>query len=151
MQINLYKTKSERIRIKKVLEDELVLNGSLRDQSSIITPTFALETNPIGYNYCYIPAFGRYYYIKNIVAVRKNLFQLQLKCDVLMTYQTEIYALQALIDREENTDTSYVDGDFVVDSRPLHEKIEFTSPFTEENYVLVALKGSATNGKNYNS
>lgn len=142
MEIKLYKTKSERIRIKKVLEDELALTGSLRDQSSIITPTFVLETNPIGYNYCCIPAFGRYYYIKNIVAVRKHLFQLQLKCDVLMTYQPEIYALQALIDREENPDTSYVDGDFIVDVRPIHEKIEFVSPFTEENYVLVALKGS---------
>ena len=142
MEIKLYKTKSERIRIKKVLENELNLNGSLRDQSSIITPVFVLETNPIGYNYCYIPAFGRYYYITNIVAIRKHLFQLQLKCDVLMTYQTEIYSLQALIDREENPDTSYVDGDFIIDARPLHEKLEFTSPFTEENYVLVALKGS---------
>lgn len=142
MEIKLYKTKSERIRIKKVLENELNLNGSLRDQSSIITPVFVLETNPIGYNYCYIPAFGRYYYITNIIAIRKHLFQLQLKCDVLMTYQTEIYSLQALIDREENPDTSYVDGDFIIDARPLHEKLEFTNPFTEENYVLVALKGS---------
>lgn len=142
MEIKLYKTKSERIRIKKVLENELNLNGSLRDQSSIITPVFVLETNPIGYNYCYIPAFGRYYYITNIIAIRKHLFQLQLKCDVLMTYQTEIYSLQALIDREENPDTSYVDGDFIIDARPLHEKLEFTNPFTEENYVLVSLKGS---------
>ena len=142
MEIKLYKTKSERIRIKKVLENELSLNGSLRNKSSIITPVFVLETNPIGYNYCYIPAFGRYYYITNIIAIRKNLFQLQLKCDVLMTYQTEIYSLQALIDREENPDTSYVDGDFIIDARPLHEKLEFTNPFTEENYVLVSLKGS---------
>lgn len=142
MEIKLYKTKSERIRIKKVLENELNLNGSLKDQSSIITPVFVLETNPIGYNYCYIPAFGRYYYITNIIAIRKHLFQLQLKCDVLMTYQTEIYSLQALIDREENPGTSYVDGDFIIDARPLHEKLKFTNPFTEENYVLVALKGS---------
>lgn len=142
MEIKLYKTKSERIRIRKVLENELTLNGNLRDQSSIITPVFVVETNPIGYNYCYIPAFGRYYYITNIVAIRKHLFQLQLKCDVLMTYKTEIYSLHALIDREENPNTSYVDGDFIIDARPLHEKLEFTSPFTEENYVLVALKGS---------
>lgn len=142
MEIKLYKTVSERVRIMKQLTDELVLNGSLRDQSSIITPTFALETNPIGYNYCYIPVFQRYYYIKNIVAVRKNLFQLQLKCDVLMTYKDEIYAMQALINKEETPATSYVNGDFVVDSRPIHEKIEFQNPFTEENYVLVALKGS---------
>lgn len=144
MEIKLYKTVSERVRIMKQITDELVLTGSLRDQSSIITPTFALEKNPIGYNYCYIPAFHRYYYIKNIVAVRKQLFQLQLKCDVLMSYKDEIYAMQALIDREETPDTSYVNGDFVVDSRPIHEKIEFQNPFTEENYVLVALKGSDT-------
>lgn len=142
MEIKLYKTVSERVRIVKQITDELVLNGSLRDQSSIIAPTFALETNPIGYNYAYIPAFHRYYYINNIVAVRKQLFQLQLKCDVLMSYKDEIYAMQALINREETPDNSYVDGTFVIDSRPIHEKIEFQNPFTEENYVLVAMKGS---------
>lgn len=144
MEIKLYKTVSERVRIVKQITDELVLTGSLRDQSSIITPTFALETNPIGYNYAYIPAFQRYYYIKNIVAVRKQLFQLQLKCDVLMSYKDEIYAMQALINREETPDTTYVDGNYIVDARRIHEKVTFENPFTEENYVLVALKGSGS-------
>lgn len=144
MEIKLYKTVSERVRIVKQITDELVLTGSLRDQSSIITPTFALETNPIGYNYSYIPAFQRYYYIKNIVAVRKQLFQLQLKCDVLMSYKDEIYAMQALINREETPDTTYVDGNYIVDARRIHEKVTFENPFTEENYVLVALKGSGS-------
>lgn len=142
MEIKLYKTVSERVRIAKQITDELVLTGSLRDQSSIIAPTFALETNPIGYNYAYIPAFHRYYYIKNIVAVRKQLFQLQLKCDVLMSYKDEIYAMQALINKEETPDTTYVDGNYIVDARRTHEKVAFENPFTEENYVLVALKGS---------
>lgn len=144
MEIKLYKTVSERVRIVKQITDELVLTGSLRDQSSIITPTFALETNPIGYNYAYIPAFQRYYYIKNIVAVRKQLFQLQLKCDVLMSYKDEIYAMQALINREETPDTTYVDGNYIVDARRIHEKVTFENPFTDENYVLVALKGSGS-------
>lgn len=144
MEIKLYKTVSERVRIVKQITDELVLTGSLRDQSSIITPTFALETNPIGYNYAYIPAFHRYYYIKNIVAVRKQLFQLQLKCDVLMSYKDEIYAMQALINKEETPDTTYVDGNYIVDARRIHEKVTFENPFTEENYVLVALKGSGS-------
>lgn len=144
MEIKLYKTVSERVRIVKQITDELVLTGSLRDQSSIITPTFALETNPIGYNYAYIPAFQRYYYIKNIVAVRKQLFQLQLKCDVLMSYKDEIYAMQALINREETPDTTYVDGNYIVDARRIHEKVTFENPFTEENYVLIALKGSGS-------
>ena len=141
MQLKLYKSLDEKNRIRKTLTGELVLNGALRDNSSVIKPTILIQTDPLDYNYAYIPEFGRYYYITNITAFRKNAWLIDLKCDVLMSYADDIYRLRALIDREETPSQQYVSGDFVLDARHNTEKIAFNNPFTEKNYILVTLKG----------
>lgn len=141
MQLKLYKSLDEKNRIRKTLTGELILNGALRDNSSVIKPTILIQTDPLDYNYAYIPEFGRYYYITNITAFRKNAWLIDLKCDVLMSYADDIYKLRALIDREETQSQQYVSGDFVLDARHNTEKIAFNNPFTEKNYILVTLKG----------
>ena len=141
MQLKLYKSLDEKNRIRKTLTEELILNGALRDKSSVIKPTILIQTDPLDYNYAYIPEFGRYYFINNVVAMRNKSFIIDLKCDVLMSYADEIYNLRALIDREETQSQQYVTGDFVIDARHNTEKISFTNPFTEKNYILVAMKG----------
>ena len=141
MQLKLYKSLDEKNRIRKTLTEELILNGALRDKSSVIKPTILIQTDPLDYNYAYIPEFGRYYFINNVVAMRNKSFIIDLKCDVLMSYADEIYNLRALIDREETQSQQYVTGDFVIDARHNTEKIVFTNPFTEKNYILVAMKG----------
>ena len=141
MQLKLYKSLDEKNRIRKTLTEELILNGALRDKSSVIKPTILIQTDPLDYNYAYIPEFGRYYFINNVVAMRNKSFVIDLKCDVLMSYADEIYNLRALIDREETQSQQYVTGDFVIDARHNTEKIAFTNPFTEKNYILVAMKG----------
>ena len=146
MQLKLYKSLDEKNRIRKTLTEELILNGALRDKSSVIKPTILIQTDPLDYNYAYIPEFGRYYFINNVVAMRNKSFIIDLKCDVLMSYADEIYNLRALIDREETQSQQYVTGDFVIDARHNTEKIAFTNPFTEKNYILVAMKGGVNNG-----
>ena len=141
MQLKLYKSLDEKNRIRKTLTEELILNGALRDKSSVIKPTILIQTDPLDYNYAYIPEFGRYYFINNVVAMRNKSFIIDLKCDVLMSYADEIYNLRALIDREETQSQQYVTGAFVIDARHNTEKIVFTNPFTEKNYILVAMKG----------
>ena len=141
MQLKLYKSLDEKNRIRKTLTEVLMLNGGLRDNASVIKPTILMQTDPLDYNYAYIPEFGRYYFINNVVAMRNKAFIIDLKCDVLMSYADEIYNLRALIDREETQSQQYVTGDFVIDARHNTEKIAFTNPFTEKNYILVAMKG----------
>lgn len=143
MQLKLYKSLDEKNRIRKTLTGELILNGALRDKSSVIKPTILIQTDPLDYNYAYIPEFGRYYFINNVVAMRNKSFIIDLKCDVLMSYADDIYRLRALIDREETQSQQYVTDDFVIDARHNTEKIAFTNPFTEKNYILVAMKGGS--------
>ena len=68
MKVILYKTVSEKNRITKVLTDEVTLNGALRDASSVVSPSILVQQEVIGYNYAYIPEFGRHYFINNITS-----------------------------------------------------------------------------------
>ena len=99
MDINLYSTGSERERIVKTLSLVAELEGALRGESSVISPSFLIECeNPSAANYCYIPDFGRYYYITNMISVRTGIWRIDCSVDVLMSYQSEILAMPVIVD-----------------------------------------------------
>ena len=80
---------------------------TLKDASSIFFPVIKLNrgaaTNAApAFNYCYIPDFGRYYFITDW-SWDLGLWDASLKCDVLGSYRTQIgnenlYALRAAAD-----------------------------------------------------
>lgn len=53
-------------------------------------------------NYCKIPEFNRYYFITDITSVRRNIWQIELQVDVLMSYKDDFLKLNAFISRNEN-------------------------------------------------
>lgn len=63
----------------------------LKQPTSIINPTLELSAADItSYNYAYIAAFGRYYFMKDITSVANNLWQITLEVDPMATYKTQI-------------------------------------------------------------
>ena len=103
--ISLFKTASENNRVVKTLTDEKQLSGELRNQTSVLNPTIRIESaDNIGvYNYCYIPEFGRYYYIIDIVSVRTNCWNISMRCDVLMSYKDEIQNFNVILNNTQKT------------------------------------------------
>lgn len=79
--------------------DISMVNGMLRDASEFITPSFTMVTDPTGMNYCYIPAFERYYYITSITVVRTGLWAIECRVDVLKTYEGSILQCDIMVTR----------------------------------------------------
>lgn len=106
--ISLFKTASENNRVVKDLTDEKQLSGELRNQTSVLNPKIRIESaeNIAGYNYCYIPEFGRYYYIVDITSVRTRVWEVSMRCDVLMSYKDEIKGLNAILNNTQDTGLS---------------------------------------------
>lgn len=104
MNITFYKNTSEPNTINKTLSGALSLTGALRDESSVYSPNFRVCSNSdlTQYNYCYIPQFGRYYYISEIVIERTGIWNIALRCDVLESFKNSILNLEATIQRQEN-------------------------------------------------
>lgn len=142
MNILLYKTTNANNDLNKTISDKVELVGALRDASSIIAPSILIQSNPIGYNYAYIPEFGRYYYIKNITAFRKGVYIVDLKCDVLMSFKDEILEMSGIVSRL-TTGSPYVQRDVLCKVTETHKRIDFpATPFTRNGtYILIAKGG----------
>lgn len=114
MDIKLYHNSSPNNKVNKSLSSETVLSGSLRDESRVINPEVLIESStPLSFNYVYIPSFHRYYYIRDIVAYRTNLWLLKLDVDVLMSYKEDILDLNCII-----SDTEEYKGDDYLSTSP---------------------------------
>ena len=146
MEIKLYKTSSPRKKLVKDLTDGITLTGTLRGQSSIMSPSLQIQDIAvIGYNYCYIPDFGRWYYINGIDALRSNLYELSLGIDVLMTYAAQIRNNYAIVDKVESLGAAYNyinDGSWVNTNRMNESIINFPTGFNDSGeFILITAGG----------
>jgi hypothetical protein len=102
--MKLYRNSSEQNRVdkSKYLESAGVLNGILRDECDMINPVIVIEYHKVpDFNYIYIPAFKRYYFLTKFEFVRKNAYRLFLHVDVLMSYKDGVKKLECLVLRNE--------------------------------------------------
>lgn len=140
MQVLLYSNKSENNKIGKDISLLNTLEGTIREQTSIINPTIEMNANDVPLcNYAYIPSFGRYYFITNIESVRKNLWAITMKCDVLETYKQQIWNNEGVVGRQENLYNLYLRDDmlkFSSETFTLYKKFP-NSHFDSDNFLLL--------------
>ena len=124
--IQFYYNSSEDNRVDKTnyLRQAFECYGNLRDSSSIINPTLLIENKGvITANYCYIPNFGRYYYIDDIISVRTNMWELSLRVDALMSFKEKILELDCKINRQEFNYNNYlVDSERLIENGLIYKK-----------------------------
>lgn len=64
------------------------VTGTLRHGCDVLRPQIFLEQDVRGYNYCYIPDFGRYYWVKEYPDVMTNSNWIALEVDPLTSWWT---------------------------------------------------------------
>lgn len=142
MNIYFYSTKSENNRLEKVLENETLLSGTMKNAIDLINPVLQVCTNLMQFNYCYIPSLSRYYFIEKVEITRTHLYTLYLKIDVLQTYKEQIKNLKVVLSGSKSNPyyKNYIDG---VDVRTDYKTYQFENNFEENGEViLVALYGA---------
>lgn len=118
------------------------LTGTFRDSVDILHPVVRIERdNPVGFNYVYISAFGRCYFVDDVTVVRKGILDLHLSIDVLETFATEILSNSAIVDKQEKTYNLYLNDDSIkIRQDPLITNFEFPKGLFDNNgyeYVLL--------------
>lgn len=145
--INLYICSDENNKITKTnLSGLKQYTGVFRDEINVMTPVFQIETtdNLSGYNYAYIADFSRYYFVKDIKAVRNGLWEFSLSVDVLMSYAAGILALPAVIRRNENLFNMYLnDSNYMTLNYSRIQTKAFSQGFGNWNFILTTT-GSPT-------
>lgn len=86
MQITLGKMRKRPNSTKRTLSASTTVNNiTLKEATSIYSPTFILHTDPSDYNYV---VWGeKYYYIEDKIYVSYGVFQIVCKLDILATYR----------------------------------------------------------------
>ena len=119
----------------------LTTNVWLKSETSIIDPVFILEcplSDLLGVNYITVPAFGRSYFINNIVSISTDLVELHCHVDVLTSFKDEIRNNKGIIFRQQNNWNLYLnDGVIQAYQNPIVVTKAFPKGFTEMNYVLL--------------
>lgn len=139
--VYIQRNNSEKVHLDKDLTTIMEVNVLLKDDTSVIDPTFILEadiSNLIGANYITCPAFGRTYFINDIISITNGLVELNCHVDVLSSFATEIRANKGIVFRQEKNWNLYLnDGVIQAYQNPIVTTQVFPKGFTESNYVLV--------------
>lgn len=129
--IELYQNSAEVNRVDKgqFLAPVGSLLGALREECSMITPSIVYQSESVPtFNYVYIPIFNRYYFVTSLSSVSKNMWRMELNCDVLMSYKNEILLLQGVIGRQEiDFNPLLVDNELPTQNNPIVEVIDIPS------------------------
>lgn len=156
--ITLYSNKASEETIDK--SDSLVkiedLTGDFRGTVNVlnpiiqITPTATSTVTKIlsECNYLYIQELARYYYVTGITCVANNIFELELRVDVLMSWKTAILAQKVIVSRNEKEWKLYLDDSALkvynnpnITTYNFRDLLGNVTEFSAEEYVL-ALAGS---------
>ena len=131
----------------------LKIEGKLVFNQSILTPSFIIKGDAIGYNYAYIPLFNRFYHIKDIIVNQQDIETVVFKVDALQSFKAEIDECEIMVERNTNkvtakmNDTQY----FTLQNKDV-KTIHFKDPSTRKkvkfdrnnNCYILTIAGSST-------
>lgn len=135
--ITLYQNTSNDKTVQKSLTAIKKVTGIIKDECNITNPSILIDVSGEGNytlqsNYVYIDQLQRYYYIRSIDFVRKNLWRLNLHVDVLMTYKDKIHNLTCYIKRNAETYNDMIpDGEMILSPEPIIQVEEIPNDVME--------------------
>lgn len=117
----------------------------LKQGQSLLKPTFLLEfaSKPTA---SMVEYEGRYYFVKDVRAIRTGLWELDCEVDPLSTYKTEILSTSAFVMYDTTANTELVDTRLSVNTTKGVSISTATSSFFETGCVLVGVVGTDNTG-----
>lgn len=146
IEATFYKYNGKYNALPKTLGEGVTLQGLLRDSYDRATPTVTVRSSTLfDYNYCYIPTFGRYYFIDRIDVQSNDTYRLTLSVDVLQTYSDEILNSTGTVTQRDTPNKYVNDRETKYDVRPKFQTVNFpvTGLFNKDgSIIMVTIKGN---------
>lgn len=107
--ITLYTTTSKDNELNKTLTNPVnVESGKIRDSElNVMHPQLLIKTSELQGNYLYISELNRYYFIDSTTQIDNIHTQVNCRCDVLMSWKTDILNANVLCTRRTNGNRYY--------------------------------------------
>lgn len=142
MQIKYWNNFKKRINSTKRPTGGTTLNVELKDDCSVENPIFILHG--IFSDISYVQAFGKYYFIDEIVILTGNRTMVKCSVDLLATYKSEINSTEAFVMRSSTEYNKYIRDDVVSITNESVTNEVFSSqssemPFDEDGCFIVSV------------
>ena len=124
MQLTFYRYNGSPRKVNKKLTDvKTVPLLGIKNDTSLMSPTFILKTDPDVYtsNYVYCDTTNRYYYTRDIIAMTGGRIALTCDIDVLYTYKDQILNSSGWVRR---SGTKPPDSDFMHQDYPFEQRCD---------------------------
>ena len=152
MRVILYNTTSDNRVLSKSITLIKEIDAELKDANDVISPTLKIQRFK-GWekvNYIYIKSFNRYYYVNTIKQLLGNTILLECSVDVLMSNKDAIKNLTCIIDKQENSSTTYSDkylddGSFITECRTFNSILNFPQGFNDAGEFILITAGRIGN------
>ena len=125
----------------------------LKDGCSTISPEIQLQlplgSSPASYNYCHIPAFGRYYWVSNW-KFENRLWTAKCKSDAMASFKSQIGSSNCYVVRSASSyNMRVVDNLYPALAKNTHEAVSIESPFTtdiDSGCYIIGIQGKGSGG-----
>ena len=140
--INLYNNESPANKISKNITLITALSGELRGETNVVNPIVRVYTTAFpAFNYARIPAFDRYYYLRDVRQVRTDIWELSLESDPLMSFDLSDVA-GVLVEGQSGGSDYLEHRHFVRNVKTKTNILNFSSGLLENGeYILITAGG----------
>lgn len=142
MIINLYNNESPANKINKSITLLTALNGELRGETNVVNPIVRVYATTFpAFNYAAIPAFDRYYYLRDVRQVRTDIWELSLESDPLMSF--DLSDVSGVLVEGKNGGSDYLEHrHFVRNVKTKTNILNFSNGLLENGeYILITAGG----------
>ena len=139
MNMNLYSYSGDPRRLNKYLNSVATVNIiAITDDTDILNPAIIINTRAFNFNYVYIPAFNRYYFVNNIDLLGGERIKVSCRVDVLMSHKSSILSSTVLANRSSSNNNPYLKDDKIPckDKATTFIRNMGNTPFNTTTYVL---------------
>ncbi len=144
MTIILYQNTSVANKVDKILHLQDTLQGTLRQGTSVLAPSFLITgaNASLSFNYFKVEEWSRYYFMTSPKFYVNGSMTLNGVIDPLMSFSADIKAAKGIIKRQEFLYNLYLNDDRVMmNQNAKHKIVAFPNSFDEFSYIL-ALAGN---------
>ena len=109
-------------------------NVVFKRETSLLNPTFIMTIDNDVYNYVWVPDWGRYYFVTDIVHGNSNLCELRCTLDVLATFKDDIRNYVGFVERTSHP--TWYNTDINDNAISVEDVVEFMD--SESTYCNIA-------------
>lgn len=151
IKIDLMTNRSELNKVGKDITTLFSTTGFMKDETSLTDPVFRItvtHATASRTNYIWVPGFLRYYFVKDCISLRNNMYEFVCHVDVLESWKTQIKANAAIVRRQQEQWNMYInDGQFKTMQNPNIYTMAFPSGFDSQTpCVALAVCGGSGGG-----